>query len=229
MARIRASTVAYLVEEQDTLPISSTDQIGGVRSIQPSLYPERRPPPVRGRRHRLGYPRRMRWLVAITALACFAANDLSNRRAPGFSLPDSSFKRYDLQDYRGKWLLIDFMVTNCPHCRVLSRTLEEVKRKYPGRVNILSVVVSPPETQETVKQYIEEEKITSPIVFDQGQMAASYFEATPAKPSFDTPHLFVINPSGMIVRDYGHSSETHDILEGTGLMKELDALFKGKP
>lgn len=160
---------------------------------------------------------------------CLAgAGELSGRRAPGFSLPDSNFKRYDLQDYRGKWLLIDFMITNCPHCKELSHALETVKKKYGGRVAILSIVVSPPETQETVAAYVKENGVTVPIVFDQGQVAASYFNATPAKPTFDTPHLFVINPRGMIVRDYGHSEANHSILEGPGLIKELDALFKSR-
>lgn len=162
----------------------------------------------------------------LAASLSFGANELSNRRAPGFSLPDSNFKRYDLQDFRGKWLLIDFMITNCPHCEALSHSLEQVKRAYPGRVHILEIVIAPPETQETVKKYIEKNKVTIPILFDQGQVAASYFDATPAKPSFDTPHLFVIDPNGRIVRDYGHSEQNHEILEGPGLQKELDALFK---
>jgi peroxiredoxin len=171
----------------------------------------------------------MRVVAALLALSvCFGANELSNRRAPGFSLPDSNFKRYDLQDFRGKWLLIDFMLTNCPHCQALSHTLETVKRKYGTKVAILSIVIAPPETQDTVKKYVEENEITVPILYDQGQMAASYFQATPAKPSFNTPHLFVINPAGAIVRDYGHSEEIHGILEGPGLSKELDALFNAK-
>jgi peroxiredoxin len=164
--------------------------------------------------------------LLLAAICCFAANSLSNRRAPGFSLPDSNFKRYDLQDYRGKWLLIDFTLTSCPHCKHLAATLEEVKKKYGNQVAILQVVL-PPDTTETVAKYIAENSITVPVVFDQGQMAASYFEATPSKPTFDTPHLFVIDPKGMIVRDFGHADE--DFVEGPGLMRELDALIKRKP
>lgn len=169
----------------------------------------------------------MRFIAALLlASVCFAANEHSNRRAPGFSLPDSNFRRYDLQDFRGKWLLIDFMLTNCPHCKALSLKLEQFKKKYAGKVGILSVVIGPPETQATVKKYIEETRITTPILFDQGQMAASYFDATPARPSFDTPHLFVIDPNGRIVRDWGRTEGPNDFLEGPGLMKELDALIK---
>jgi peroxiredoxin len=164
-------------------------------------------------------------VLLLAAITCFGANSLSNRRAPGFSLPDTHFSRYDLQDYRGKWVLIDFMLTNCPHCAELAKTLESVKQKFGARVTILEVVV-PPDTQTTVAKYIAEHHVTVPVLFDQGQMAASYFNATPQKPSFDTPHLFVVDPKGQIVRDFGH--EDAGIIEGPQLFKELDTLI-GKP
>ena len=40
--------------------------------------------------------------------------ELSNRRAPSFSLPDSAMRQHDILDYRGSWLLLDFMKTDCP-------------------------------------------------------------------------------------------------------------------
>ena len=162
----------------------------------------------------------------LLASVCFGANEHSNRRAPGFSLPDSSSRRYDLQDFRGKWVLLDFMLTNCPHCKALSEKLEEAKKKFAGRVVIVSVVVAPPETQVTVKNYVQANKITVPILFDQGQVAASYFDATPTRPSFDTPHLFVIDPGGRIVRDWGHVEGPNDFLASPAFMKELAGLVK---
>jgi peroxiredoxin len=165
-------------------------------------------------------------ILALMSTLSFGANKHSGRRAPGFSLPDSRFTRYDLQDFRGKWVLIDFMLTSCPHCTELAKTLENVKRTHGDRVVILEIVL-PPDTTDTVARYIEEYKISVPVLFDQGQMAASYFNATPQNPSFDTPHLFIVNPEGMIVGDYGHDDEEQ--LEETKLMRELDALFKSKP
>jgi peroxiredoxin len=173
----------------------------------------------------------MRLFIAVLAIAAaaLANNDLSDRRAPGFNLPDSSFKRYDLQDYRGKWVLIEFMRTDCPHCKELSQTLERVKSKFRDRVAILQIVITPPDNSQTVAKYIAENNITAPVLFDQGQVAASYFNATPQNPTFHTPHLFVIDPKGKIVRDYGRSADNEALFEGPGLMKELDALLSPQP
>src|SRR5215472_13599156 len=114
--------------------------------------------------------RRLVLLSVLGAFCLLASGELSNRRAPGFALPDPQYSHfYDLQDYRGKVVLIDFMNTNCPHCMLLSTTLEKVKEKYGDKVMILSVVL-PPDNADTVAKYAALHKITVPIVCDQGQM-----------------------------------------------------------
>ena len=140
----------------------------------------------------------------------------------------SYLKRYDILDYRGKWLLIDFMKTDCPHCQGLSQVLEKVQAKYGAKVAVLSVVIAPPENQNTVGKYMKDFNLKNPIVFDQGQLAIAFFNATPQRPAFDTPHLFVIDPNGQIVRDWGHSDSTQEVFEADGLFKQLDPLIGKK-
>ena len=49
--------------------------------------------------------------LGAAAMSLEAAGELSNRRAPGFSLPDSNINYHDLGDYRGKVVLVDFIKT----------------------------------------------------------------------------------------------------------------------
>ncbi|MBZ5673147.1 MAG: redoxin domain-containing protein [Acidobacteriia bacterium] len=151
-----------------------------------------------------------------------SAQGLANRRAPSFSLPDSSLQQHDILDYRGSWLFIDFMKTDCPVCKQLSIKLEGLKKKYGNKVGVLSIVITPPETQVSVGKYIAETKTTTPIVFDSSQVAIGYFKATPQNPAFETPHLFAINPAGMIVKDWGQAG-----VESPALLGELDQLIAG--
>ncbi|MGA3189207.1 MAG: redoxin domain-containing protein [Bryobacteraceae bacterium] len=162
--------------------------------------------------------------AAITLIGQpLATQSLSGRRAPSFALPDSRLQSHDILDSRGHWLLLDFMKTDCPHCKELSKKLEGVKGRYGAKVEILSIVVTPPETQATVAKYAAEVKSSSVFVFDQGQVAITYFRATPANPTFDTPHLFAIDPNGMIVRDWGMAG-----VEAPGFLSELDQLLNKK-
>jgi peroxiredoxin len=164
----------------------------------------------------------------LLAASLCSAQGLSNRRAPSWNLPDGNLKHYDLLDYRGKWLLIDFMITNCPHCKSLSSVLEKVQSKYGAKAAVVSITVTPPENQTTVGAYIKDNKLTTPILFDMGQVAAIYLMISPQKPSFDTPHLFVIDPKGNIVRDWAYSDATKDLMEGppAALFKQLDSLIQ---
>jgi peroxiredoxin len=143
----------------------------------------------------------MRTFIATLLLGALTltGQSLSGRRAPSFSLPDSNNVQHDILDYRGKWLLLVFASsTGCSHCAPLSRELEKIQGT---KISILTIML-PPENYTTGARYAAENKITSPIVFDQSQVAIGYFKATPANPRIDTPHMFAISPNGMIVQDW---------------------------
>src|ERR1700730_10255290 len=154
----------------------------------------------------------------VGASLLLASGELSNRRAPGFALPDPEYKRYyDLQDYRGKIVLIDIMSTGCPHCQLVATTLEQVKARYGDRVVILEVVL-PPDNQATVSKYIAVNKVTVPVICDMGQMTASDYKATPATMQhIDVPHLFLVDQAGMIRTDFSYDdSAAKPVFEGPG-------------
>jgi len=164
-------------------------------------------------------------LLLVTGLV-YGSGELSNRRAPGFALPTPDYRRwYDLQDFRGKVLIIDIMSTSCPHCMLTSATLEKVRDKYGDKVGILSVVL-PPDNQDTVIKYMQTNKITVPIVADMGQMTISYINAKPGQSHLDVPHLFLIDKQGMIRNDFQYNDSTKSVFEGPGLFPEIEKLLK---
>jgi peroxiredoxin len=142
-------------------------------------------------------------LLLLSTLA--SAQGLINRRAPSFSLPDSNFTQFDILDYRGKWLLIEFMMTgdqNCPLCKDITKKLDALQAKHGAKLAVLSIANTPPETQDTIKKFVAETKTKTPILFDASMVAMAYFKATPARPAIDTGHVFAIDPSGTIVQDW---------------------------
>ena len=87
-------------------------------------------------------------LIIVCALCAYqlplsGAGELAGRRAPGFTLPDTSYRYHDLADYRGKLVLLDLMKTTCPTCQKLAQTLEKAKAKYGDKIAVLSVVTPP--------------------------------------------------------------------------------------
>jgi len=162
--------------------------------------------------------------IFLTTMAALALGQgLSGRRAPSFALPDSSMKSYDILDYRGHWLLLDYMKTDQPGSKPLSKELGQLKARLGAKVAILQIVL-PPDNTVTVAKYVADTKTALPILFDSGQAGMWYFKVTPEHPQFDSPHLFAIDPQGMLVRDWSQL----DIQKG-GYMPQVEALISGGP
>lgn len=165
--------------------------------------------------------------MVLALSAAFGAGELSNRRAPSFSLPDSSMVQHDILDYRGKVLIIEFMQTKCPSCQELTKVLEtKIKPKFGDKIAVLSIVV-PPDNIELVKKYVDVFKVTSPILFDSGQVAGSYSKATPQRPQMYFPHIFLIDQQGQIRNDWAFTAPKQypDVLSGDKLISEIEKLI----
>ena len=140
-------------------------------------------------------------LLLAAALTLSADGKLSNRRAPGFSIPDTKMQQHDTQDYRGKVLIIDILTTSCPECQKLTKTLREIASKQGKKIGILSIVTMP-DSMDTVQRFAKDFFVDWPILFDSGQVIASYLKLSPTNPTVHFPHLFIVDPAGMIRADY---------------------------
>jgi peroxiredoxin len=163
-------------------------------------------------------------LTAMTTLVLgqgAPGQGLSGRRAPSFALPDASMKPYDILDYRGRWLLLDYMKTDQPGSKPLSKELGQLKARLGAKVAILQIVL-PPDNTATVAKFVADTKTTIPILFDSGQSGMWYFKVTPEHPQFDSPHLFAIDPQGILVRDWSQLA-----IEKGGYMPQVEALLAG--
>lgn len=165
-------------------------------------------------------PRRIALILSVAALAAISAP----RRAPGFALPDSRMQVFDLADYRGKIVLLEFMQTTCAHCNAFANIVHEVEQKYGSKVQVLAVVKAPEDDSNKVAGFVSVHKATYPILFDTGQMMFSYTRS--GQISF--PHIYLIDANGDIRSDYAYSLTTRDIFEGKALFGELDRMIAEK-
>jgi peroxiredoxin len=167
----------------------------------------------------------MKLIAALLSctLTLLAADDFSNRRAPGFSLPDSHFQQHDPQDYRGKVLIIEFMQTGCAICQKLTDNLVQLQTKYGDKLAIISIMTLP-DNYDTADKFAAAHKVTWPMVFDSGQVMASYLKMTPVNPRVEFPHMFVIDGNGTIRHDAGSREESE--LTPDSISAQIDKLLK---
>ena len=170
-------------------------------------------------------------LAAVSVLsvaAMLGAGNLANRRAPGFSLMDINYNQHDLADYRGKVVLVEFMRTDCPVCQGFTSIIEKIRARFGERIEVLTIVNTPPDSQPAVLNFINTYKVKNPILFDCGQVAASYLKLTPQNPQVSLPHFFVLDQKGTIRSNYEYaaSTETYFTGDATPLVQEIEALLR---
>ena len=162
-------------------------------------------------------------LFLIAAVSLSAAGAYSNRRAPGFSIMDSHFVQHDLQDYKGKVVLIDFMVTTCPMCKELADNLVKVQQKFGDKIEILSIVALP-DNFDTASKFAADHKVNWPVLFDSGQVMMSYLKLVPPNRQVHFPHLFMIDASGTIRNDMEGTEDS--LLTVPALSAQIEKLLK---
>src|SRR3954447_25937823 len=91
-------------------------------------------------------------VTLLCALAVSAAEP--GQRAPGFALMDSKGDLYDLADFRGRPVIVEFMQTTCPHCATFAGVLERVQGKYGKKVGIVAIA-NPPDSPNSVAAFIK--------------------------------------------------------------------------
>ena len=158
-------------------------------------------------------------------------------KAPAFSLPDLDGKKHALADYKGKWVVLEWINHGCPFVKKHYKTgnMQALQKKYAKKGVIwLSVCSSAPGKQGYFKaeqwKKIQDKKgaMAKAVLLDpDGKVGRLYKART-------TPQMVIINPKGGIVYDGAIDSKPYaKSLEQTKsadnyVAKVLDAVMAGK-
>jgi len=139
-------------------------------------------------------------LFAVVGTA-FAAAEIG-KPAPDFTATDISGQTHKLSDYRGKVVVLESYNLDCPFVRNQYRTgaMQELQRDLTGKgvvwlvVNSVSAKHPSHRSAEAAKQEWASQKIAATAWLDDssGAVGKAYGMRT-------TPHMFVIDPAGVLV------------------------------
>ena len=87
------------------------------------------------------------------------------RPAPAFKLPDLNGRNVSLDQFKGKFVLLDFWATWCGPCRMSMPLLENFQKEYPDKLVLLAINLQ--EGPDTVRQYVREQNLNSQVLLDQ--------------------------------------------------------------
>jgi peroxiredoxin len=139
-------------------------------------------------------------LAALIAL--FAGVAAGARTAPDFSLPDASGKPVRLSNYRGKYVVVEFMLTTCPHCQTAGKVLEQLFKENGSRLMVISISTDFMSSAGlmVLDMYSKIHGITYPVLMGDWKVLNQYMGLLPGQ-NFHVPMFFIIDPSGEIVEE----------------------------
>ena len=174
---------------------------------------------------------------SFVAVAAAHANATVGLPAPGFALSDTNGKAVNLADYKGKTVVLEWHNPECPFVKKHydSANMQGLQSKYTrDGVVWLSVSSTEPGHQDYKKPDVinallktSKASPTAYLMDESGSTGKSYGART-------TPHMYVINPQGMLVYAGGiddkRSANIADIKSaGNYVAAALDEMKAGKP
>ncbi len=121
--------------------------------------------------------------------------------APSFDTRDSNGKSVRLEDYRGKYVVLEWSNFGCPYVQAHynSGHMQALQKKYTEKGVVWLTIFSSAEGQQGYYQPAEltklgaEKKMSSKLIPDADGTLGQLYGAK------NTPTMFVINPSGHII------------------------------
>lgn len=175
--------------------------------------------------------------LSATSFCDFAdASVAIGHPAPEFSGKGADDADHTLADYKGKWVVLEWLNHSCPFVKKHYKDghMQALQKKYTEKgVVWLSVISSAPGKQGFVDaagakaEAIEKKSAASQIILDpEGKIGRLYGAKT-------TPHMFVINPEGELV--YAGAIDDKSMPFGSPdgatnyVSNALDEAMSGKP
>lgn len=157
--------------------------------------------------------------------------------APAFSLPGADGKTYNLADYKGKVVMVEFFAPWCPHCQDDAPIFNAVADKYKGKdVQVLAVSASPRGkdnksdiTMDDITWFRDEFKVTFPMLFDKGLKSAGDYSVMfyPTVYIIDKEGKIAAEPAGWFSWENGEPvSKRTEELNADTLSAQIDKLLK---
>ena len=113
--------------------------------------------------------------------------------APDFELKSFSGETYQISDFRGSVIVVNFWASWCESCKPEAADLEAAHQYYQPRGDVLFLGVDYVDTEPEALAYLEEFQVTYPNGPDLRTKISQAFRIT------GVPETYIINQNGVIV------------------------------
>jgi peroxiredoxin len=147
------------------------------------------------------------------------------RPAPPLSVIAPSGERYSLEAYRGKVVLLEFFLTDCPHCQRSARNImtfyEELR---PKGLEVLAVAINNG-ANLLIPEFAKRFGVTYPLGVGNRSMLTTFADMS-ATAQFFVPYVFIIDRKGVIRYEHPGQDAAFHNNEIQNARAEIELLLK---
>jgi peroxiredoxin len=147
------------------------------------------------------------------------------RKAGDLTLADTAGAKRPLSSYKGQVVVVELMLTKCPHCWRIGQTLDKLQKELgPRGFQAIAVAFDKDVNGPLIADYVSKSGITYPATTAAAAQVDSFLGRT-GDVRAQVPQLVVIDRTGQI-RAQSHATGEKD-LETEGYLRTLlDGLLK---
>lgn len=133
------------------------------------------------------------WVVTLALITPSFAGEDPPVDAPQFSISSLDGHELTLNDYQGKYLLVNFWATWCGPCKVEMPSLESLYQKFKKQNFAMIAVSNDIFGAQVVEPYIQAQNYTFPVGLDPKLKVSNQFGVV------SLPTTFLIDPQGKVI------------------------------
>jgi peroxiredoxin len=156
--------------------------------------------------------------VALGGLTLLATGPVP-RKSPEFTIVEPSGKGTPLSSFNGKVVVVEFLLTNCPHCLRVSNTITKLHGELgPRGFQPIAIAFDNGITGAKLATFVQSFALTHLVGYSSPQAVDAYLGRTPAE-RLRVPQLVVIDRAGVIRAQSRPTDETN--LENEAYLRNL--------
>jgi len=106
-----------------------------------------------------------------------------------------------ISKYKGKVVVLEFLITTCPHCQTSSKVLSKLKTELgPKGFQPFGVAINP---EGDVPDFVRRFGVNFPVGKASRETAYGYLQHSIMSPTFYVPQMVFIDRAGVIRAQYG--------------------------
>ena len=164
----------------------------------------------------------------ISLAAAFAADPEIPRRAPDFGINFVDGHQLQVSQYKGKVVVLAFILTTCPHCQKTVGYLSAIQKEYgPRGVQVIASAIEDM-AKMNLPDFIKRFQPPFPVGFNT-QNDADLFLQHPVIYVLYVPQLVFIDREGIIRAQHAGEDKAFWENQDQHIREQIDALLKDAP